>query len=322
MSARTVSVIVPVKDDPRIAACLASLRADRPPGLEVEVIVIDNGSAPGFSAWLEGAARGDGVTLLRVPEPGVYAARNRGVEAARGDAVFFTDADCVVRPGWFAAGLTMLERGFDLAQGFSGALPGGRTAQLIQARYAARFRRLRAGSPTETDTRNLAVRRAVFDRLRFNEAYRRVGDTEFGLRAEAAGFRVGYAPAMRVEHAHDEDLRVFAAKQFCHGWGAQRLMTETPGLPWRGAQLRRWERHGGRIRRLPGRRALSRGLARGALLAAGALDRAGERLPWPAAYAAAAAIDKAALLAGHLAFEPGDPEPSPSGVLGRRLARD
>ncbi|MCX7618372.1 glycosyltransferase [Tepidiforma sp.] len=322
MGARTVSVIVPVKDDPRIADCLASLEADRPPGIEAEVIVVDNGSAPEFSAWLEGIARGGGVTLLRVPEPGVYAARNRGVEAARGAAVFFADADCVVGPGWFAAGLAMLERGFDLVQGFSGALPGGRTAQLIQARYEARFRRLAAGSPTDTDTRNLAVRRGVFERLRFNEAYRRVGDTEFGLRAEAAGFRVGYAPAMRVEHAHDDDLRVFAAKQFCHGWGAQRLMTERPGLPWHGAQLRRWDRHGGRVRRLPGRRALSRALARGALAAAGALERGGERLPWPAASAAMLAIDKAALLAGHLAFEPGDPEPSPSGVLGRRLPRD
>lgn len=322
MNARTVSVIVPVKDDPRVAACLASLRADRPPGLEVEVIVVDNGSAPGFSAWLEETAAGAEAALLRVPEPGVYAARNRGVEAAHGGAVFFTDADCVVRPGWFAAGLEMLARGFDLVQGFSGALPGGRTSQLIQARYGARFRKLRAGAPTETDTRNLAVRREVFDRLRFNEAYRRVGDTEFGLRAAAAGFRVGYAPAMQVDHAHDEALQVFAAKQFCDGWGAQRLMTETPGLPWRGTQLRWWERHGAAIRRLPGRRQLSRALAWGAVAAAGLVDRAGERLPWRAAYGAAVLIDKAALLAGHLAFEPGAAEPSPSGVLGRQLARD
>ncbi len=320
MNGSKVSVVIPVKDDPRIATCLASLQAAVRPGLEVVVIVVDNGSTAEFSAWLEGVVAG--VLLLREPEPGVYRARNRGVAASTGEAVFFTDADCVVRPGWFEAGLGMLARGFDLVQGFAGALPGGRTARLIQARYGARFRHLRAGAPTETDTRNLAVRREVFERVRFNEAYRRVGDTEFGLRAQAAGFRVGYAPEMRVDHAHDEDLRVFAAKQFCHGWGAQRLMTEAPGLPWRSTQLRFLDRYGWAVRRLPGRQLLSRALMQGSVRGGGALDRAGERLPWPAAYLAALAVDKAALLAGHLAYEPGSAEPSPSCVLGRTLLRD
>nr|WP_322795622.1 hypothetical protein [Tepidiforma sp.] len=181
---------------------------------------------------------------------------------------------------------------------------------------------LPAGAPTETDTRNLAVRRAVFERLRFDERFRRVGDTAFGLHAERLGCRVAYAPAMRVDHDHDRGLRIFAAQQVCHGWGAQRLMLESPGLPWHGGQLRQVARLAPRISSLPGRPVLAGGLRRASLAAAGALEAAAPRLPFPVAAALLAGIDKTALLAGHLSYRPGDPEPSPSGLLGRRLPRD
>lgn len=320
MTPRRVSVVVPVKDDPRVAACLASIREAAPAGLDVQVIVVDNGSSEEFRRWLAEEASGYDV-LLQEPEPGVYRARNIGAAAADGDVIFFTDADCTVHAGWFEAGLDLLDSGFDLVQGYSGAARGDRVQRLLQARYEKRFRRLRRGDPTEVDTRNLAVRRAVFERLAFNERFRRVSDTEFGLQAELFGFRVGYAPRMRVDHDHDADLRVFAAKQVCHGWGAQRLMCEERAIRWHGGHLRFVHRATAFIERLPGRQAAARALAGTAVFAAGLLQRA-PRLPWSAGYGALTVIDKAALLAGHLMYAEGQPEPSPSGLLGRRLPRD
>ncbi len=321
MTGRRVSVVIPVKDDPRIAACVASIRRAGPDWLDVQVIVVDNGSGDEFRRWLAGEVAGYDA-LLCEPEPGVYRARNRGVAAADGEAVFFTDADCLVRPGWFEAGLALIDEGYDLVQGYSGAARDDRLQRLLQARYGKRFRRLRRGDPLEVDTRNLAVRREVFERLAFNERFRRVSDTEFGLRAELLGFRVGYAPEMRVDHDHDEDLRVFAAKQVCHGWGAQRLMFEAPAIRWHGGHLRLVHRATAFIGRLPGRQATARALAGAALSAAGLLERTASRLPWAAAYGALTVIDKAALLAGHLMYAEGQPEPSPSELLGRRLPRD
>lgn len=321
MNARQVSVVIPVKDDPRVEACLASILAACPPGLDLRLIVVDNGSGPAFSEWLDARCTGR-VTLLRDPVPGVYRARNLGVDHAHGEAIFFTDADCIAHPGWFEAGLAALDAGADLAQGFSGSLRSDRISRLIQRRYEARFRRLPAGAPTETDTRHLAVRRTVFERLRFDERFRRVGDTALGLHAERLGFRVAYTPSMRVDHHHDRDLRTFAAQQVCHGWGAQRLMLESPGLPWHGGHLGRVARLAPRLARVPAGRLVARTLQQASLSAAGALQWAAPTQPFGVAAAALAVIDKAALLAGHLSYRPGDPEPSPSQLLGRRLPRD
>ncbi|MFZ5624157.1 MAG: glycosyltransferase family 2 protein, partial [Gemmatimonadota bacterium] len=68
-------MVVPVKDDPRVAACLASIREAAPAGLDVQVIVVDNGSSEEFRRWLAEEASGYDV-LLQEPEPGVYRARN------------------------------------------------------------------------------------------------------------------------------------------------------------------------------------------------------------------------------------------------------
>ncbi len=320
-SALAASVVIPVKDDRRIAACLASIREAMPPGMGIEIVVVDNGSAAEFSAWLMGVAAGSAL-LLSAPEPGVYRARNVGVQAARGGVIFFTDADCVVLPGWFEEGLRFTAGGYDIVQGFSGTTRRDRVSRLLQARYEARFRRLAPGEATEVDTRNLAVRREVFERLTFNEAYRRVGDTEFGLVAERLGFRVGYAPGMRVDHDHDDDLRVFAAKQVCHGWGAQRLMRTCPGLAWHGGHLRLVGRVTRIVEATPAGHALGRLLAAAAFAEAGVLQRVAGWFPLAAGRWWLTAIDKQAGLAGHLLYRPGTREPSPSGLLGRRLARD
>lgn len=311
------SVIIPVKDDPLIFDCVASVVVA---GAH-QVIVVDNGSTPEFHLSL-GTNLPESVTLLRVDEPGVYHARNVGIDAATGEVVLFTDADCVVGSGWVAAAVEAIASGADIVQGFSGAAPGGRVSSWLQSRYEAHLRRLRHGDATETDTRNMAVRRTVFDRLRFNPAFRRVGDTEFGLLAEAAGFRVAYAPAMRVLHQHDEDLRVFAAKQICHGWGAQRLMQEHPEVQWHGGHLKLVARVSDRLSRMRWLRPSSRVLAWMAMHGAGLLQRSPSWLPDRAAILALTVIDKLAALSGHISYRPGDPEPSPSALLHRKLPRD
>lgn len=87
--APTISVIVPVRNDPgHLRACLAALR-ESTLGPH-EVIVVDDASTDSTSD----VAREMGARLVRLEKrrgPGL--ARNRGAEVAQGDVLFFVDAD-------------------------------------------------------------------------------------------------------------------------------------------------------------------------------------------------------------------------------------
>ncbi len=70
----------------------------------VEVIAIDDGSTDDSAAILRAWAerRPDLVTVLAQPNAGQAAARNRGLEVARGEWVSFPDPDDLMRPGYLA----------------------------------------------------------------------------------------------------------------------------------------------------------------------------------------------------------------------------
>jgi GT2 family glycosyltransferase len=316
-SGRSTTVVIPVKDDRRIEQAVASVVALKPS----QLIVVNNGSEAEFGEWLR-TALPEGVELIEEAVASVYRARNLAVARAAGDVVFFTDADCVVEPGWISAGLEAIADGADLVQGYSGLHGEGRAQHLLQGRYEAHLRKLRRGDGTECDTRNLAVRRSVFDTLTFNEGFRRVGDTEFGLLAEAAGYRVGYEPEMRVAHSHDPDLRLFAAKQVCHGWGAQRLMQDHPEIRWHGGHLQLVSRVSTRLAGFPPSRFLAPLCTWGSLQSARALEFAAPYIPRRLGFLWLTGIDKLAALGGHFAYRPGAEEPSPSRILKRRVPRD
>ncbi len=321
MPDRSVSVIVPVKDDDRIFACIESLLACRSEAASVQLIVVDNASSSAFRDRLRTLS--PSALILDEPRPGAYAARNRALQAATGEIIAFTDADCVVRPGWITAALDTIATGVSLAQGFSGSLAGAFTDRIIQRRYEAAFRHLRPGDPVLADTRNLAVRRVVFESLQFDDRYHRSSDTRFGLLAERHGYRIAYAPAMRVDHAHEPDLALFAAKQIAHGWGARRMLLDEPGLAWHGG-------HPGLVaaaltitRPLLNRALLARAIAWSSIRSATLIQRAGPRLPFGISLAAFTLTEKAALLAGHLMASSGhNDEPLPSGWLRRDVIRE
>lgn len=76
-----------------------------------EVIIADNGSDEALQAILTDF-KGRLPSLRYVDAkaaPGAAHARNKGVDAALGDKILFTDADDVVAPGWLAAMATALE---------------------------------------------------------------------------------------------------------------------------------------------------------------------------------------------------------------------
>ena len=94
MSLPKVSIVVPTYNRPAaLATCLAACRCLDYPSDLIEIVVIDDGSAPP-------AHPGNGVRILRQQQRGPASARNRGIAEATGEFIAFTDDDCEPTPTW------------------------------------------------------------------------------------------------------------------------------------------------------------------------------------------------------------------------------
>lgn len=98
--APSLSIIVPAFNSERhIAEAIGSIRAQGHPS--VEIIVVDDGSTDRTPEVLESLA-GPDLRYVRQENAGPAAARNRGLELARGDVITFIDADDLWPPGRIA----------------------------------------------------------------------------------------------------------------------------------------------------------------------------------------------------------------------------
>jgi glycosyltransferase involved in cell wall biosynthesis len=99
----------------RLARCLAGWVAQRGNDLDLEVIVVDNGSDTDPRPLYEAV----GVTVIRRAGLGhpraAASARNIGIFAARGEWIITCDADCIPAPGY-------LQRAADILRAEDGAL--------------------------------------------------------------------------------------------------------------------------------------------------------------------------------------------------------
>src|SRR4051794_7057293 len=113
-----VSVVVPVYDvEAYLPATLDSVLGQA--GVDLQVVVVDDGSTDGSGAIADGyAARDPRVRVVHTTNHGLGAARNEGLAHATGDLLAFADSDDVVPPGAYAALLRPLQRsGADFVTG-------------------------------------------------------------------------------------------------------------------------------------------------------------------------------------------------------------
>lgn len=110
MSVPLVSVIVPVYNTAeRLNECLKSLQNQDLK--EVEFILIDDGSTDDSLAICRAFAAKDArFRVLTGPNGGVCVARNRGLEAARGEWIAFCDSDDRVQPAIYTTLLDLARR--------------------------------------------------------------------------------------------------------------------------------------------------------------------------------------------------------------------
>lgn len=101
-AAPTLSLIIPVYNvAPFLPRCLDSI-AD-PHGISTEVIIVDDGSTDECPAILARyAAQYPHFRVIRQENGGLSAARNAGLDQARGEYIAFVDSDDYVTPGYYA----------------------------------------------------------------------------------------------------------------------------------------------------------------------------------------------------------------------------
>ena len=109
MRSPKISVVVPVYN---IAAYLPKLvdSVCRQTVEDFELLLVDNNSTDDVWAYMQQATARDARILpLKQPKQGVGAARNMGLEHARGTYVIFLDGDDSVEPDLFASMLALVD---------------------------------------------------------------------------------------------------------------------------------------------------------------------------------------------------------------------
>jgi glycosyltransferase involved in cell wall biosynthesis len=171
-----VSAVIPTYNHAAfLADAIRSVRIQNWPG--TEIIVVDDGSSDNTAEVLRGLA-GEDLRVEVQENLGAAAARNRGIELARGKWIAFLDSDDLWLPGKLAAQMPVLEKstgfGFSFAEAFMLERDGGQSRLKPQLVGDDIFRSLMTGPQFLIDT--VVVRRDYFERLGGFDAGLRTGE--------------------------------------------------------------------------------------------------------------------------------------------------
>lgn len=214
-----VSIVIPTFNRlGDLRRTMDALFAQAVPARDFEIIVVDNSSSDGTREWVE-SLHGAGhlnVRYVRKEPEGPAAARNVGIENARGEFVLFVDSDVVLNPGWIAGALAAMRADADLAC-LGGAVVyahaparlnafGGDISPIGLAWDTAEGRPIaEADAPRDCLWLNcsaMLARTAVLRELGGFDAVYFYGyeDSDLGWRVNLAGHRVRVLPSLVVTH--------------------------------------------------------------------------------------------------------------------------
>lgn len=228
-----LSVVIPCyRAGADIRRCLDSVLAQAV-AFTFEVIVVDS-SADGTAETLRRAY--PAVHVIELPGrafPGT--ARNAGVREARGRVIVFTDADCVVDPGWLAAIRDLHEAQPDVPVIGGGIVNGTPLHPVGTAEFLLEFSefhsRRPAGKARLLPTCNLSLKRDVFETHGYLDDVITGSDTVYTRRLVERGETLRFTPTFRVRHRNRTGLREFLRHQVDQGAGSAQIRSkhEMPG---------------------------------------------------------------------------------------------
>jgi GT2 family glycosyltransferase len=231
-------VIVPAyHSDATIAACLDALGAQTFTGFEV--IVVNSSqeeSTLRIVAARFPAARFEQSSVRLLP----HAARNRGVELARGGLLVFTDPDCVPAPDWLEILVATSGRGHGVVVGAMDLIGNSAYERAVHlCKFAPWLLGAPEGPRTIAPTANVLYTREAWNAVGPFPGDVFSGDTVHSWRAAALGFRPWFEPRAVVAHRHGGDLRSFLRERRVRGedFARVRVAEERRSRAWAAAHL-------------------------------------------------------------------------------------
>lgn len=214
-----VSVIIPTyRDWNRLIVCLDALQAQSYPQELIEVLIVNNDPSDSVPADLR---LPHNAFLINERKPGSYAARNAALKIAKGKIIGFTDSDCIPHKHWIKNAVEFLTKhaSYSRVAGPVQIIQKSAKPSIIE-----RYNQLYA-FPQEwlisngggSVTANLFAYKFVFDSVGgFDETLMSMGDKYWGMKAEAAGFKIGYSENVSVLHP-PRSLSELIKKERRHG---------------------------------------------------------------------------------------------------------
>jgi glycosyltransferase involved in cell wall biosynthesis len=224
---QTASVIIPARNEAHtIARLIQAVLGQTPPGWNIEVLLVDDGSTDQTAA----VARAAGARVLELGDragggnPAV--GRNRGARAAVGDPLIFLDADCMPAPGWLARLLAGHEAGAAVVGG-SLDLPDGLSFMARCAYYCGWYHvhsRRPGGDVPNHPPGNVSVRREAFVRTSGFTEQQPVAYAHEELAWQSAvlqrGGRIVFDPQAIVYHYNRPGFRNLLRRNYRWGFSA------------------------------------------------------------------------------------------------------
>jgi glycosyltransferase involved in cell wall biosynthesis len=228
-----VSVVIPTFNRLEVLAEVLQALEFQQGAPPFEVVVVDDGSSDGTSAWLRSRTFNLALRILTQENRGPAAARNTGVAVAQGQWVAFLGDDTVPSAGWLTAHREAHRRhGDDLhvaVLGYTGWHPRMNLNPFLRYinEHGLQFGYALIRDPEDVPfnffyTSNISLSRDLllaepFD-LRF--PYAAWEDIEVAYRMKKRGLRMVYEKAATVAHDHPTDITRFAARQERAGYCA------------------------------------------------------------------------------------------------------
>lgn len=233
-----VSVVVPIRNEEGyILGCLESLAGQDYPRACFEVIVVDGLSTDGTHREIEQSRVSFGLPdmLLRNERRTTSAARNLGVEAARGEVIVFVDGHTRIDPTFLSAGAqALLSSGADCVGGPIRTEGRGRVGSAVALAMSspfgvgdATFRYSRNEQWTDTVAFG-AYKREVFERLGAFADVDRGEDDEFNYRLRSNGGRILLTPAIGSVYYCRDSLRGLWRQYWGYGLAKASVLSMHP----------------------------------------------------------------------------------------------
>ncbi len=220
-----ISIIVPMYNEgEKIRRCIEALMQQSYPKALYEVIVVSDGCTDNSEEIIKGimsSSPGTPLRLVRQKNQGAGAARNFGVQYAKGEILLFIDSDCKAAGNWIEEMLRPL-----LQCGVSGVQGAYRTEQtdltplFSQIEFEERYEKLSSTKYVDfIGSFSAAYRRDIFERhggfdtmLTMNE------DVDFAFRVSSTGEKLFFNPDAVVYHQHPNTLGKYLKIKFWRGF--------------------------------------------------------------------------------------------------------